>query len=54
MNLQSIIFLLVIITACAYVIYTRYIKTDAKGGCKDCAAYGKMDDKGSKSCGCGC
>ncbi|WP_130819536.1 FeoB-associated Cys-rich membrane protein [Anaerococcus vaginimassiliensis] len=54
MNLQSIIVLVVIVAACAYVIYTRFIAEDSHGGCKDCAACasGKSNSK-SKSCGCG-
>ncbi|MDY3007264.1 MULTISPECIES: hypothetical protein [Anaerococcus] len=42
MNLQSWIFLLVILAICSYIIYTRFIKEGSNFGCKDCTE--------SKSC----
>ncbi len=37
MNLQSWIFLLVILGICSYIVYTRFIKEGSNFGCKDCA-----------------
>lgn len=46
MNLQSWIFLLVILLVCSYIIYTRFIKEGSNFGCKDCSE-GKACSSGS-------
>ncbi len=59
MNLQSWIFLLIILAACSYIIYTRFIKEGSNFGCKDCSqkkscddgsCHSKKEKKKSKSC----
>lgn len=59
MNLQSWIFLLVILAICAYIIYTRFIKEGSNFGCKDCAqskacsngsCHKKNEKKENKAC----
>lgn len=44
MNLQSWIFLLIILAACSYIIYTRFIKEGSNFGCKDCSQKKSCDD----------
>ena len=39
MNLQSWILLILILLLCSYIVYARFIKSDASGGCKDCPGH---------------
>lgn len=58
MNLQSWIFLLIILGFCSYIFYSRFIKEGSNFGCKDCAqrkscnkeSCSKMEKENKKSC----
>lgn len=39
MNIQSWILLILILLICSYIVYNRFIKNDAEGGCKDCPGH---------------
>ncbi|MCI5971860.1 MAG: FeoB-associated Cys-rich membrane protein [Anaerococcus sp.] len=54
MNTQSIVLLIAILASVSFVVYKRYIKSNAKAGCADCPTGHGNNHKNTPSCGCGC